>query len=46
MELFGLKHKPTFRKIYLNPALEQGLIEMTIPGKPNSKNQKYTIKRG
>ena len=41
MERLGLLHKPTFRKNYLNPALEQNLIERTIPDKPNSKNQKY-----
>lgn len=41
MERLGLSHKPTFRKNYLTPALEQKLIERTIPNKPNSKNQKY-----
>ena len=41
MERLGLSHKPTFRKNYLNPALEQKLIERTIPNTPNSKNQKY-----
>lgn len=41
MERLGLSHRPTFRKNYLNPALEQKLIERTIPDKPNSKNQKY-----
>ena len=41
MEQLGLSHRPTFRKNYLHPALEQNLIERTIPDKPNSKNQKY-----
>ena len=41
MDRLGLSHKPTFRKNYLNPALEQNLIERTIPDKPNSRNQKY-----
>lgn len=41
MERLGLSHKATFRKNYLNPALENGLIERTIPDKPNSKYQKY-----
>lgn len=31
MERLGLSHRPTFRKNYLNPALEQNLIECTIP---------------
>jgi Fic family protein len=41
MNLVGIKHRPTFRKNYLLPAIEQGLIEMTIPDKPNSSKQKY-----
>lgn len=41
MERLGLSHRPTFRRNYLNPALEQRFIERTIPNKPNSRNQKY-----
>lgn len=41
MKKLGLSHRPTFRKNYLKPALEQGVIEMTIPDKPNSPRQKY-----
>ena len=41
MERLGLSHRPTFRKNYLNPALEHNLIERTVPDKPNSRNQKY-----
>lgn len=41
MERLNLKHRPTFRNNYLKPALAKDLIEMTIPDKPNSKNQKY-----
>ncbi len=37
----GLRSKETFRKNYMNPALKQGLVKMTIPDKPNSKNQRY-----
>jgi len=32
----GLKNDEHFRKAYLLPALEAGVIEMTIPDKPNS----------
>lgn len=44
MERLGLSHRPTFRKNYLTPALNAGVIEMTIPDKPNSRNQKYRRK--
>ena len=30
-----------FTTAYLRPALEAGLIEMTLPGKPTSQNQRY-----
>lgn len=44
MKRLGLSHRPTFRRNYLTPALKKGLIERTIPDKPNSKNQKYRKK--
>jgi len=44
MELLDLKHRPTFRKNYLHPALEAGLIEMTLPETPNARGQKYRMK--
>ncbi len=43
MEKIGLRHKPSFRNNYLNPALKAGFIEMTIPDKPHSSKQKYKI---
>ena len=39
--LLNIKSKETLRGSYLNPALENGLIKMTLPDKPNSKNQRY-----
>lgn len=44
MQRLGLSHRPTFRQNYLNPALSLGVIEMTIPDKPTSRNQKYRVK--
>ncbi|NMA04845.1 MAG: Fic family protein [Acholeplasmataceae bacterium] len=41
MSKLGLKSRVSFRENYLKPALESGLIKMTIPDKPTSKNQMY-----
>ena len=41
MSGLGIKSKETLRGTYLNPAIENGLVRMTLPDKPNSKNQKY-----
>lgn len=42
-EKLDLKDREHFRKSYLNEALKLELIEMSIPDKPNSKNQKYRL---
>jgi ATP-dependent DNA helicase RecG len=39
----GLKAEENFRKLYLEPALKAGVIEMTIPDKPRSSKQKYRL---
>ncbi len=41
MQRLGLRHRPTFRAHYLNPALSAGWIEMTDPEAPRSPMQKY-----
>lgn len=41
LSLLNLKSKETLRKNYLNPAIENGLVKMTLPDKPNSRNQRY-----
>ncbi len=42
-ESLGLKNDSHFRKTYLRPALQAGLIEMTIPDKPRSSKQRYRL---
>lgn len=41
----GYKDIKHFTKKYLIPLIEEGKLEMTIPEKPNSRNQKYVISR-
>jgi len=43
MSTLGLSHRPSFRHRYLNPGLEQGLIEITQPESPRSPTQKYRL---
>ena len=42
-EALGLKHRDHFSEVYLLPALQAGLIEMTIPHKPRSSRQRYRL---
>lgn len=44
MEKLGLKAREGFRRNYLHPAIEMNLIQMTVPDKLNSRNQKYVRK--
>lgn len=39
----NLQDRKSFRLRYLEPALKEDLIEMTIPEKPNSRLQKYRL---
>ena len=42
-EASGLRDRKSFAERWLAPALEAGLIEMTIPDRPNSRMQRYRI---
>ena len=44
MELLGLRSKETIRRHYIHPALKLNLIHMTLPDKPQSRNQRYIKK--
>ena len=39
----GLKSEAHFRTAYLKPALQAGVVEMTLPDKPNSRSQRYRL---
>ena len=41
MSKLKIKSKETLRANYLDPALEEGLVKLTIPNKPTRKNQMY-----
>ncbi len=43
MKLLELKDRVNFKQAYLDPALADGLIEMTQPDSPKSPTQKYRI---
>lgn len=42
-DMLGLADREHFRKAYLVPALSAGLIEPTLPDKPNSRLQRYRL---
>ncbi len=43
MKKLNLKHRTYFRKIFLRPALDLGLIEMSQPDSPRSPSQEYGL---
>lgn len=44
MEKVGHKNRTRFRRDYIKPLVEKGILKMTMPEKPTSKNQKYIVK--
>lgn len=43
MAIMNRSDRTKFRNQVLNPLLEAGLVEMTIPDKPRSSKQKYRL---
>lgn len=41
MAHLGLKHRNNAKSRYIDPLIENGFLEMTIPDKPKSRSQKY-----
>ena len=43
MEALNLKDRPHFYRAYLQPSLDAGLVEMTLPDRPRSPAQQYRL---
>ncbi len=43
IKIFGRSNRSKFQKKVLKPLIKAGLLEMTIPDKPQSRNQKYRL---
>ena len=43
LAFMGLTDRTKFRRKYIHPLLEAGILEQTIPNKPKSQNQKYRL---
>ena len=43
MKIEGRSDRTKFRNQVLNPLLDAGVVEMTIPDKPRSSKQKYRL---
>lgn len=43
LDKLSIRHRASSRTTYLVPALTQNLVEMTLPDKPKSRNQKYRL---
>ena len=41
MRRLGLRSRDALRDNYLTPAIEEGLVVMTVPDRPTSRNQRY-----
>ena len=46
MNYLGYKNIKRFRRDYIKPLVEKGILKMTIPDKPTSRNQKYISLKG
>ena len=41
MNFMGYNNRTRFRRDYIKPLVDKGVLRMTIPDKPTSRNQKY-----
>jgi ATP-dependent DNA helicase RecG len=40
LDALGMTHREHFRSAFLKPVLDAGVVEMTLPDKPNSRHQR------
>ncbi|MBI9009752.1 MAG: Fic family protein [Tenericutes bacterium] len=45
LDLLEMKSRVSFKKNYLDPAINTGLVQMTLPETPSSRNQRYIKKQ-
>ena len=43
MNALGLADRRHFARTYLQPGVEEGLVEMTLPDRPRSREQRYRL---
>ena len=43
LAFMGFADRTKFRRKYIHQLLEVGILELTIPENPNSRNQKYRL---
>ena len=43
MSFMDVTDRTKFRRKYIHPLLKPGILEQTVPDKPNSRNQKYQL---
>jgi len=42
-DLYGWSNSTKFKEKYVNPLLKEKIVDMTVPNKPTSRNQKYYL---
>lgn len=43
MDKIGMKHRPNFMNLYLNPAITEGYVCLLYPQSPRHPRQKYLL---
>ena len=46
MQFLGLRDRKNVMDVYINPMIVAGVLEMTEPNNPTSRNQMYATAKG